>query len=185
MFKFCFLHEMFETLEYALISGNGLANCTKHTQVSSFFSKVLFTNSCRWQNFRPSLLRLEYRLYTVIHKTQQTRTKVFPSVTVSEQSFIMIIFTNWGYYRKVPNFSKSTRLSEMNVSKCCKKICHNPVYFPCLKGKSSRQATKGKSSSKAYQYVIMENLKLHYGLVLGLVILIDAKGIDLAQPISS
>ena len=67
--------------------------------------------------------------------------------------------------------------------KYCKKIYHNPVYFPCLKGKSSRQATKGKSSSKAYQYVIMENLKLHYGLVLGLVALIDAKGIDLAQTI--
>ena len=69
----------------------------------------------------------------------------------------MIIFTNWGYYRKVPNFSKSTRLSEMNVSKCCKKICHNPVYFPCLKGKSSRQATKGKSSSKAYHNVVLSS----------------------------
>ena len=46
--------------------------------------KVLFTDCCRRQNFRPHLLCLVDRLYTVIHKTQQTRTKVLPSVTVDE-----------------------------------------------------------------------------------------------------
>ena len=34
--------------------------------------------------FCPSLLRLVDRLYRVIHKTQNTRTKVLPSATVCE-----------------------------------------------------------------------------------------------------
>ena len=47
--------------------------------------KVLFTDRCRTQNFRPSLLLLVDRLYTVvIQKTQKTRTKVLPSATVGE-----------------------------------------------------------------------------------------------------
>ena len=37
---------------------------------------------CRWQNFHPSLLRLVDGLYTVIKKTQKTRTKVLPSAMV-------------------------------------------------------------------------------------------------------
>ena len=52
--------------------------------IVSYHIKVLFTNRCRRQNFRPSLLRLVDRLYTVIHKTQKTRTKVLPSATVGE-----------------------------------------------------------------------------------------------------
>ena len=47
------------------------------------FGKV-FTDRCRWQNFRPSLLRFVDRLYTVIHKMQKTRKKVLPSATVGE-----------------------------------------------------------------------------------------------------
>ena len=41
------------------------------------WTKVLFTDHCRWQNFRPSLLRLVDRLYIVIHKTQKTSTLAF------------------------------------------------------------------------------------------------------------
>ena len=40
--------------------------------------KVLFTDCCRWQNFCPSFLCLVDRLYTVIRKTQKTRTKDLP-----------------------------------------------------------------------------------------------------------
>ena len=47
----------------------------------NFGYKVLFTDRCRWQNFRPSLLLPVDRLYTVIHKTQKTRTKVLSSAT--------------------------------------------------------------------------------------------------------
>ena len=47
-------------------------------------TKVLFTDHCRRQKFRPSLLGLADRLYTVIHKTQKTRTKVLPSATDGE-----------------------------------------------------------------------------------------------------
>ena len=43
-----------------------------------------YSLSVAWQNFGPSLLRLVNRLYTVIHKMQKTRTKVFLSATVSE-----------------------------------------------------------------------------------------------------
>ena len=43
---------------------------------SYYFSKVLFTDRFRRLNFRLSLLRLVDKLYTVIHKTQKTRTKV-------------------------------------------------------------------------------------------------------------
>ena len=43
-----------------------------------------FTDCCRWQNFRPSLLRILDRLYIVIHKTQKTRTKILPFATVGE-----------------------------------------------------------------------------------------------------
>jgi hypothetical protein len=39
-------------------------------------AKVLFTDRCRRQNFRPSLLHIVDRLYTVIYKTQKTRTRV-------------------------------------------------------------------------------------------------------------
>ena len=52
--------------------------------VKSQHAKILFTDHCRWQNFCPSLLRLVDRLYTVIHKTQKTRTKVLPSATTGE-----------------------------------------------------------------------------------------------------
>ena len=44
--------------------------------------KVLFTDHCRLQNFRPSLLRLIEILYTVIHKRQKNRTKVLPYAVV-------------------------------------------------------------------------------------------------------
>ena len=47
-------------------------------------AKVLFNSRCKRQNFRPSLLRLVDRLYTVIHKTQKTRTKVLPFATTGE-----------------------------------------------------------------------------------------------------
>ena len=42
------------------------------------------TKLLRGQNFRPSFLLLVDRLYTVIYKTQKTRTKVLPSATVGE-----------------------------------------------------------------------------------------------------
>ena len=45
-------------------------------------SKVLFTRHCRRQNFHPSLLHLVDRLYTLIHKTQKTRTKILPYATI-------------------------------------------------------------------------------------------------------
>ena len=58
----------------------------------------VFTDSCRRQNFCPSLLRLVDRLYTVIQRTQKTRMKVLPSAMVGEQYFISIcachIFVN-------------------------------------------------------------------------------------------
>ena len=46
--------------------------------------KVLFTDCCRRQNFRPRLLCFVDRLYTATHKKQQTRTKVLPSVMFDE-----------------------------------------------------------------------------------------------------
>ena len=49
--------------------------------------KELFIDHCRWQNFLPSLLHLVDRLYTVIHKTQKTRTKVLPSAMVGKYYF--------------------------------------------------------------------------------------------------
>ena len=48
------------------------------------WTKVLFTSHCTRKNFRPSLLRLVHRLYTVIHKTQKTRMKVLPFATTGE-----------------------------------------------------------------------------------------------------
>ena len=48
------------------------------------WTKVLFTDRCRWQNFRPSLLRLVNNCVESIYKMQQTRTKVLPSATVGE-----------------------------------------------------------------------------------------------------
>ena len=45
---------------------------------------VLFIDHCRRQNFYPSLLRFVDRFYTVIHKMQNTRTKLLPSATVGE-----------------------------------------------------------------------------------------------------
>ena len=50
-------------------------------------AKVLFTSRFRRQNFRPSLLCLVDRLYTVIHKMQKTRAKVLPSATTGEEYF--------------------------------------------------------------------------------------------------
>ena len=47
-------------------------------------AKVLFTDCCRWQNFRPSLLRLVNNCVESIYKMQKTRTKVLPSATVGE-----------------------------------------------------------------------------------------------------
>ena len=73
-------------------------------------------------------------------------------------------FRDYLTFRKGPKSSiyiQKVQDSEKFISKCRKKIYHNPVYFPCLKGKSSRQATKGKSSSKAYQNVVIVNLKVH------------------------
>ena len=56
----------------------------------------IFTDSCRKQNFYPSLLHLVDRLYTVIHKTQKTRTNVFPSAWVGEKYFT----DDMGYYHR-------------------------------------------------------------------------------------
>ena len=66
-----------------------LITCSFARYISSFVSpsKVLFTIRCRKQNICPSFLRLVDRLFTVIHKTQKTRTKVLPSATTSEQYF--------------------------------------------------------------------------------------------------
>ena len=47
-------------------------------------TKLQFTDCCKRQNFCPSLLHFVDRLYTVIHKTQKTRTKVLQSATVGE-----------------------------------------------------------------------------------------------------
>ena len=49
--------------------------------------KAPFTDRCRWQNFRPSLLRLVNNCVESIYKMQKTRTKVLPSATVGEQYF--------------------------------------------------------------------------------------------------
>ena len=54
--------------------------CTKSyksTSVKRTFTKLLSTDCCRWQNFRPSLLRLVDRLYTVIHKKQKSKAKIY------------------------------------------------------------------------------------------------------------
>ena len=53
-------------------------------QGSQICAKVLFTNHCRSQNFRPSLLRLVNNCVESTYKTQKTRTKVLPSATVGE-----------------------------------------------------------------------------------------------------
>ena len=46
--------------------------------------EMLFTHRYTWQNFRLSLLHLVNRLYAVIHRTQKTKTKVLPCVTMGE-----------------------------------------------------------------------------------------------------
>ena len=52
-----------------------------------FWFKVLFTDCCRWQNFCPSLLHLVNNCVESIYKTQKTRTKILPSVTVGDYYF--------------------------------------------------------------------------------------------------
>ena len=68
------------------------------------YHKALFTDRCRWQNFRPSLLRLVDRLYIVIHKTQKTRTKVLVnanSTLVVKLNFSFIFWENWRYPKDI------------------------------------------------------------------------------------
>ena len=59
-----------------------LQNFGREAVQTNMLTTVPFTNRCRWQNFRPRLLRLVDGLYTVIKKTQKTRTKVLPSAMV-------------------------------------------------------------------------------------------------------
>ena len=56
------------------------ARTDKHIVFSN--TKVLFSDHLRWQNFCPSLLRLVNNCVESIYKTQKTKTKVLPSVTV-------------------------------------------------------------------------------------------------------
>merc|ERR1712008_153874 len=63
-----------------------------HFKSLSQKTKVLFTNHCRWQNFRPSLLRLVNNYVESIYKTQKTRTKVLPSATKTNFSNQQIRF---------------------------------------------------------------------------------------------
>ena len=58
------------------------------------FTKVLFTNHCRRQNFCPIILHLVDRLYTVIHKTKNTRTKVLLSATTGGKYFSTFLDPN-------------------------------------------------------------------------------------------
>ena len=48
------------------------------------FTKVLFTDRCRWQNFRPSLLCLVNNCVESIYKMQKTRLEVLASAMVGE-----------------------------------------------------------------------------------------------------
>ena len=56
------------------------ARTDKHIVFSN--TKVLFIDHLRWQNFCPSLLRLVNNYVESIYKTQKTKRKVLPSVTV-------------------------------------------------------------------------------------------------------
>mgnify|MGYP001452831514 CR=1 FL=1 len=56
------------------------ARTDKHIAFSN--TKVLFIDHFRWQNFRPSLSRLVNNCVESIYKTQKTKKKVLPSVTV-------------------------------------------------------------------------------------------------------
>ena len=61
--------------------GNGRSvSCKQKYQ----FTKVLFTDRCIWQNFRPSLWRLVNNCVESIYKTPKTRTKVLLYARVDE-----------------------------------------------------------------------------------------------------
>ena len=79
--------------------------------------KVLFTDR-RMQNFHPSLLRLVDRLYTVIHKTQKTRTTILPSAMVSE------LYFSWNHF-----------ISHLGRATCTVHWISSQEEFDCIRAK--------------------------------------------------
>ena len=82
IYNFVLLVQNIDTIEQQRVKAICFAN--KKYQKTTLKDKVLFINPCIEQNFCPSLWRLVDRLYTVIHKTPKTRTKVLPYATVGE-----------------------------------------------------------------------------------------------------
>ena len=78
-YKSCFqLYDIYDFM-MANIRSWQFGTLTRSLNYQNVETKVLFTDRCIQQNFCPSLLRLVDRLYTVIYKTQKTRTEVLPS----------------------------------------------------------------------------------------------------------
>ena len=86
------LHSCLPTSLCSLILKIFIGNNNKYAQRG--VSKVLFTDRCRWQNFRPSLLLSLNSCVESIYKTQKTKTNVLPSATIGEFYF-SIFAASW------------------------------------------------------------------------------------------
>ena len=59
-------------------------DCSNFHYLKKEYGKVLFTDCYTWQKFHLILLRLENNCLESIYKTQKSKTKVLPCVTVDE-----------------------------------------------------------------------------------------------------
>ena len=81
-------------------------------------TKILFTDRCRWQNFRPRLLHLVNNCVKSIYNMQKTRTKVLPSATVGDWYFSMYLDKSSMYFNPILSDLQGMNLEKMAIVLC-------------------------------------------------------------------